>query len=338
MAHNNSHKNEPKLSEEQNVTVVPETEEKVEVVEGAKMLSPQERRKKIFKSVRYWVALNIGIFLLSFSVYFFEVPNNFLMGGVSAIAIFLSNVIPVDFLTADVYLWVINGILIIIGFIFLGKGIGIKTVYCALMYSFEVWVLGKIYSPPVAPNTITGEPLLEAIFAVALAGVGQAIMFYCGASSGGTDIIALIIKKYRKVNISAAIIAVDFVVATLSFFEIFGGGFGAKIGLLSILGVTMRAFVIDGVIENIAKTKYVTIITSKPDIAGDIIIKNLNRGFTKYKAEGGFTGETKTIIITVCQRAQAVRLKEKLLKEDPTAFTIITDANEIMGNGFAAKF
>lgn len=305
-------------------------------------LSPKERKSKVFNTVKYWVVLNLGIFLLSFGVYFFENPNNFLMGGVSAIAIFISRLIPadcpVDWLTYDLFLWTLNVIIVIIGFIFLGKGVGIKTVYCALMYSFEVWLLGKIYSPPVAPNTITGEPILDAIFAVVLAGVGQAIIFYSGASSGGTDIIALIIKKYRKINISFAIIAIDFVVAILSFFSYFDPGFGIKIGMLSILGVTLRAFAIDGIIENIAKTKYVTIITTKPEIAGNIIIKDLDRSFTKYKAEGGFSGEEKSIIITVCSRVQAIRLKERLMREDPTAFTIITDANEILGNGFAKKF
>ena len=341
MARRKSQKTEtPAIAEELNATIIPESAETV-TPGGAKPVNTVSRKQKILKGVRYWVVLNIGIFLLSFSVAFFENPNNFLMGGVSAVAIFLSRVIPVAWLTYDIYLWVINVILGIIGFIFLGKGLGIKTVYCFLMYNLEVTLLNLLIGY-ILPNggTVTGETgtLLEAIFACAVAGVGQAIIFYCGASSGGTDIIALIIKKYRKINISFAIIAIDFVVATLSFFKYFDPGFGIKIGMLSILGVTIRAFAIDGIIENIAKTKYVTIITSKPEIAAGIIVNNINRGYTKYKAEGGFTGEEKTIIITVLQRSQAIRLKEKLSKEDPTAFTIITDANEILGNGFAKKF
>lgn len=239
---------------------------------AAVALSPEDRKRKIFKSARYWVALNIGIFFMAFGVYMFEVPNNFLMGGVSGIAIFLANVVPVSWLTTDVYLWVINAILLIIGFIFLGRGIGIKTVYCAMMYSLEFYLLGLIH--PLA-GPISGETgLLEAIFAVIVVGVGQAIIFYCGATSGGTDIIAMIVKKYRKINISFAIIAVDFIIAALAFFPALGEGFGAKIGLLSILGVTLRAFAIDGIIENIAKTKHVTIITSNPEIAANIIIND----------------------------------------------------------------
>lgn len=297
----------------------------------------QERKAKILSTVKHWVALNIGVFLLSFGIYMFEAPNNFLMGGVSGIAIFLSNVVPVSWLTYDVYIWVINVILGIIGFIFLGKGLGIKTVYCFLMYNLEVTLLTRL-APLSGPITGEAATLLEAIFAVATAGIGQAIIFYCGATSGGTDIIAMIVKKYKKINISFAIIAVDFIIAALAFVPAFGEGFGPKMGLLCILGVTLRAFAIDGIIENIAKTKYVTIITTNPEIAANVIIKDLDRSYTKYKAEGGFTGEDRTIIITVCRRMEAIHLKEQLHKDDPTAFTIITDANEILGNGFSTKF
>lgn len=309
-----------------------------ELGESVTAMSTVDRKQKITKNVKYWVALNIGILFMAFGVYMFEGPNNFLMGGVSGIAIFLERVITpyVGWLTYDVFMWVINGILLIIGFIFLGKGVGLKTVYCTVMYTVEIFIFNLIYKPT---GPITGETgLLEAIFAVIVVGVGQAIIFYCGATSGGTDIIALIVKKYKKINISFAIIAVDFVIAALAFVSFFDPDFGPKMGLLCILGVTLRAFAIDGIIENIAKTKHVTIVTSNPEIVANIIVNDLNRGYTKYKAEGGFTGEERTIIMTVCQRAQAIRLKEKVSKEDPTAFTIITDANEILGKGFAKKF
>lgn len=304
---------------------------------AAAALPSKDRKSRVLNTVRYWVMLNLGVFLLSFGIYMFEIPNNFLMGGVSGIAIFLSNVVPVEWLTADVYIWGINVILGIIGFIFLGRGLGIKTVFCFFMYNIEVTLMTRLF-PLSGPITGESTTLLEALFAVVTVGIGQAIIFYCGATSGGTDIIAMIVKKYRKINISFAIIAVDFVIAALSFVPSLGEGFGPKMGLLCMLGVTLRAFAIDGIIENIAKTKYVTIITSKPEIAAMIIINDLDRSFTKYIAEGGYSGEDKTIIITVCQRSQAIRLKEKLTKEDPMAFTIITDANEILGNGFAKKF
>lgn len=334
MADNTSHNTEPIKA-----IIESDVENVTEGVEATKTPPPEERKSKI-KTVRYWLMLNLGVFLISFGIYMFEAPNNFLMGGVAGISILLSNVINVSWLTYDVYLWVINIILAIIGFIFLGKGLGIKTVYCFLMYNIEVTLMTRLFplSGPISGGDGSAWMMLDAIFAVIVAGIGQAIIFYCGSTSGGTDIIAMIVKKYSKINISFAIIAVDFVIATLSFFPSLGAGFGAKMGLMCILGVTIRAFAIDGIIENAAKTKYVTIITSNPSIAANVIINELDRSYTRYKAEGGYTGEERTIIITVCRRSQAIQLKEKLQKDDPTAFTIITDANEIIGDGFAKKF
>ncbi len=292
------------------------------------MTTKQEKRSKIMKQVLYWAVLNAGIFSMSLGVYLFEAPNEFVMGGISGVSILLSHYITphVPFLTQPVILAIFNVFLLLIGFIFLGRGVTFKTIFCSLVYSFEVWILSYLF-PIKAP--LTDQRLLEAVYSVLLIGLGCAIMFHCGASSGGSDIIALIVKKYTNLNIGNAVIISDLAVSCLAFF------FGAESGLLSILGLLLRAFVVDGIIENIAKTKYVTIITDNPDVVSKIIIEDINRGFTKYKAEGGYTGKERTVIITVCRRAQAVFLKTKLHEVDPTAFTIITDANEILGKGFS---
>lgn len=301
-------------------------------------LTPEEKKKKIMKNVKYWTVLNIGVLLLSLGVHFFEIPNGFVMGGVSGLSILITPPIRAAFAGFDenVLITIINVVLLVIGFIFLGKGVGLKTVFCTVMYNVELWLF-ELIIPRGLGNTLSGEvaTLMEAIYAVVTVGIAQAIIFYCGASSGGTDIIALIVKKYAKVNIGPAIIASDFVIAFIAFFVPWSN---PSIAMMSILGVALRSFAIDGIIENIAKTKYVTIITEHPDIVGNIIFKEVNRGYTKYSAQGGYTGDNRTIIITVCQRAQAIRLKEKLLQEEPSSFTIITDANEILGKGFAAKF
>lgn len=339
MSDNNSHKTEPTKDSAKSVV-----ESATGGIEATNAPAPESKKKKVLKTIRYWIILNIGILFISFGVYMFEDPNGFLMGGVSGISIFLAAIIPS--VPYNYFIVIINGILLIIGFIFLGKDVGLKTVYCTVMYTLEVNLFNLIHPMEGIPITAVlneagvyeSMELLEAIFAVVVSGIGQAIIFYNGATSGGTDIIALIVKKYKKVNISFAIIAVDFVIAVLAFFSFLSPNFGPRIGMLSILGVTLRAFAIDGIIENITKTKYVTIITSAPDIVASIIINDLDRSYTRYNAEGGYTGEERTIIITVCQRAQAIHLKERLLKEDPTAFTIVTDANEILGEGFAKKF
>lgn len=285
---------------------------------------------KGLKLFLYWLLLNVGLMMMSLGVHFFEVPNNFAIGGVGGISVVLSKYITpaVHWLNQPVIMAIINVFLLILGFIILGKGVGLKTLICTLIYTAEVYLLDLV-NPITAP--LTADPLLELAFAVFLIGGGSAIIFNLRASSGGSDIIALIIKKFTKADIGLSVLIAEFAIACLAF------TYGVDIGLYSLLGVFVKTFVIDGVIENITKTKYVTIITNKPEVVSQVILNYIKRGFTSYEAKGGFTGEPRTVILTVCRRSQAIRLKLKLHEEDPESFVIITDANEIVGKGFSEK-
>ena len=291
---------------------------------------PDKKPNKVVAKIKYWAMLNFGVLLLSTAMFLFNAPRNFTLGGMGGLSIVLAKYITpqVPALTQPVLLAILNGFLLVMGLIFLGKGLTLLTIYCSIAYSLEVYLFSLI--PIKFP--LTSEPFLELVYSVILSGAAHAIVFSCHASTGGTDIIALIIKKYSKVNIAPALLASDFLIACLSFWT-----FGAEIGFYSVLGIFAKTFVIDGVIENLAKTKYVTIITVNPQIVSEVILDYIHRGYTKFKGEGGYTGEERTIVITVCRRAQAARLKVKLHEVDPTAFVIITDANEILGKGFTER-
>lgn len=295
-----------------------------------------EKSQKVIKQVIYWGVLNLGTLLLAAGVFFFKAPNNFATGGVSGISIILSKFITplVPFLSSTVIMWIINAILLIIGFIFLGRGCTFKTAYCSLVYTGEMLLMQYLFPQDMLPLTATeampqGHIFLEFILAMLLTGAGSAIIFNCGASSGGTDIVALIIKKYTKLNIGVALLITDFLIASSTFII-----FGVTTGLFSLLGLLIKAFLVDGVIESIGKSKYVTIITRHPELISSFIIETMHRGFTSYEAEGGFTHEKKTVMITVLKRGEALKLKLKINKTDPEAFVILTDAKEIIGKGF----
>lgn len=295
-----------------------------------------EKSKKIIDKVLYWVVLNLGTLLLAAGVYFFKTPNNFATGGVSGISIIISRFVTplVPFLSATAIMWIINVILLIIGFIFLGRGCTFKTAYCTLVYTGEMLLMQYIVPPEMLPMTATaanpqGQLFLEFILAMLLTAAGSAIIFNCGASSGGTDIVALIIKKYTKINIGTALFITDFLIASSTFLI-----FGVTTGLLSILGLLIKAFLVDGVIESIGKSKYVTVITSHPEVIAPFILDTMHRGYTSYKAEGGYTHEKKTVMITVLKRGEALKLKAKINSAEPEAFVILTDAKEILGKGF----
>lgn len=296
----------------------------------------REKQRKILDSALYWVILNLGTLVLAAGVYLFKSPNNFATGGVSGISIILAKYVTpkVKWLGQTEIMLIINALLLVIGFIFLGKGCTFKTAYCSIVYSLEMQLLKLIIPLDALPLTATdalpaGQTFLEFIYAMFLTALGSAVLFNCKASSGGTDIIALIVKKYTRVNVGKALIMTDLLIASSTFFI-----FGIQTGLYSILGLFMKAFLVDGVIESIGRSKYVTIITSKPEVILPFITEGLHRGCTRYKAYGGYTGEEKTVLITVCKRGEALKLKLKVKTADTEAFVILTNANEILGKGF----
>lgn len=285
-------------------------------------LEIMEEKKKNLNRLLCWLLMNVGTLCVAAGVYFFKSPNHFATGGVSGISIVLAGYVPLK--QSDLVM-IINVALLLLGFLFLGKGCTLKTIYCSLVYSAENMLFEYLF-PLKAP--ITDQPFLELVIAMLLTGAGSALIFNCGASSGGTDIVALILKKYTKLDTGKALLVSDFAIACCAFL------FGPTAGLFSVLGLFSKAFIIDGVIENIGKSKYITIITSSPQDVGDYIINVMKRDFTSYRATGGYTGAEKTVLITVCKRGEALRLKAEVKRKDPSAFVIITDANEILGKGF----
>ncbi|MDE6074986.1 MAG: YitT family protein [Clostridia bacterium] len=316
--------------EESTAPEQPAAESVAEVTAGkVKKRWQKPTKKQVLHEIVSYLIMTLGTILVAAGVYFFKAPNHFATGGVSGISIVLAKFVP---LNQSTLVMIINAALLIIGFIFLGKGCTIRTLYCSLMYSAENMLLEKflpIEKITGGAATLTGQPLMELVYAMLLTGIGSAIMFNCKASSGGTDIVALILKKFTKLNTGKALLVTDAAIALSTFFI-----FGAEAGLFSILGLFSKAFIIDGVIENIGKSKYITIITTMPDEIGKYITETMKRDYTSYKATGGYTGAEKTVLITVCKRSEALKLKSKVKVIDSTSFVIITDANEILGKGF----
>lgn len=276
-----------------------------------------------------FLIINFGIILMAAGIYFFKAPNGFATGGVSGIAIILAR-IPFSVklgITQATYMLAINVILLILGVILLGKKCGFMTIYCSVMLSLENMLLEHLV-PLDAP--LTGSPLLELVYAVLLTGIGSALLFKYQASSGGTDIVALILKKYSSLNVSQALLVTDFLIAA-STFIVYDS---AEVGLYSLLGLFAKVFVIDDVLDSINLCKAFTIITTKSAEIDNFILTELHHGATTYRAEGAFTGEEKQVIITVCKRGEALKLRRRVKEIDPHAFIIITKTSEIMGKGF----
>lgn len=283
---------------------------------------------RIFKlnAIVEFLWLNIGTFLIAAGIYFFKFPNHFNTGGVSGVAIVFQQVFPNY--SASLFLFIINTLLLILGYIIFGKAFGFKTLYSSVMLSVFIYLL-EIFLPLNKNSTLTGEPVLELIFGVLLPGVGAAIIFNIDASNGGSDIIGMILKKYTNLNIGTALGIVDIIFVAMSF-----PVSGVKINLLNVLGLFIKATVTDMVIESLNLHKYFTIITTQPEKICNFITFNLKKSATVTKAQGAYSKEERSLILTVLRRGQAIKLQKFMHDNDPEAFMLITNTSEIIGKGF----
>ncbi len=272
---------------------------------------------------RNFVFMNLGCILLSLGVYFFKIPNGFATGGVTGIGTVLGKLFPIS---PAVWIWVLNIALLLLGFLFLGWKNCVKTIYCSMFYSAITYFL-ELFIPLSAP--LTNQPLLELIYAMLLTSIGAAMIFNSDASSGGTDIAALILKKFTSLDVGKALLAVDFLVVVSSFFV-----FNIQAGLFSLLGLFAKAFLVDSIIESLNTCKYFIVITTKREEISQYIMSTLHHGVTVGSAVGEFTKGERTMIHTVCKRMEAIKLKKKIKEIDPGAFIIVTTSSEIIGRGF----
>lgn len=279
-----------------------------------------EEWKNILKE---YAVLTLATIILVVGIYFFKFPNNFSFGGVSGLAVVLTRAVP---FSASAINFVINMALLVLGFVFLGKKFGIKTVYVSILSSVGVSAMEALV-PLQAP--LTDQPVLELIFAIVLPAFSAAILFNMEASGGGTDIIAMIIKKYSTINTSRALLFVDLIIVMVAWFA-----FDLQTGLFSLCGLMAKSLVIDKVIADMNLSKYLTIICEDPGPICEYIHKELHRSSTVFKGEGSFTHENKTIVMTAMNRKQAVKLRRFIQGREQHAFIMITNSSETVGKGF----
>ncbi len=205
------------------------------------------------KTVKSYAIITLGTLLMAVGVHFFEFPNRFSMGGVSGISLVAGAAFG---FSSPAYLaTVLNFLLLLVGFLFLGRSFGLKTVYSVTVFSFLLNFF-EVYFPLSSP--LTRETMLELFFDMLFISVGAALLFHEEASSGGTDIPALILKKYTGLPMGRCLLLIDFSVVLGAFWV-----FGIEIGLLSLFGIGLRAYVVDLVTEQFRAYCLCLIVTEK---------------------------------------------------------------------------
>ena len=268
--------------------------------------------------------MTLGDIIMVAGIYFFKYPNHFSTGGVSGISVVLAHYFPS--MTPGTVGLIVNLVLLGIGYLLLGKNFGIKTAYVTLLQAGLLRLLEIVY-PMTAP--MTDQPMLELAFAVSLPAIGSAMLFNINASSGGTDIVAMVMRKHTSLDIGKALMASDLLITLMAWVA-----FGPTTGLYSILGLVTKSLLVDMVLENIHTHKCFHIITAHPEEIEAFITGELHRGATRMHGEGVYTHDGREVLLTVVNRRQAVMLRRHARTVDPGAFLIITNSSEIIGKGF----
>ena len=274
----------------------------------------------------FFFLINIGLLLTAIGIAIFKTPNHFAFGGTSGMAIVLSTLFP----TVNVggFMWVINMLLVVVGFIFLGFRAMGWTVYSSVALSAYVSLCEEMV--PLA-SPLTHDTMLELCFAVFLPAVGSAIIFNIGASTGGTDILAMILNKYTSMEIGKALLVCDAAIVAVAAYL-----YGPATGLYCILGLLCKSFVVDSAIENINLRKVCTVVTTNPEGVKSFILNELHRSATVERAYGAYSHQEMEVLMTVLTCRQAARLRNYLHMHDPHAFITIVNSSEIIGKGFRA--
>lgn len=287
------------------------------------MDTKEQASQPALQTLKEYAVITAAVLIMDIGIYVFKFPNNFSFGGVSGMAVVICRFLP--FTASQINLF-INLLLLLVGFAVLGRNFGVKTAYVTVLSSVLLNIFEKLF--PMA-HPLTDEIMLELCFAIILPALAAALLFFENASGSGTDIIAMIIKKYSTMNISTALLVTDLIVVILAFLI-----FDTLTGLCSVLGLMAKTLLIDKTIERMKLNKFFTIISNNPQPICDFITKDLNHSATLYDAVGAYSDQQRTVILTVVDVKQAVYLQRFIHDTEPTAFIAITKSSEIIGKGF----
>ena len=275
------------------------------------------------ENLKEYILIITGVFLVALSLEHFFIPNNIAAGGLTGLAIVINHYIPS--ISTGPLVFIMDLFLFVIGFIFLGKSFGVKTIVSSFSLAGIMTIIERFFNP----YALTNDLMLASIFGTLITAIGMAIVFNANASTGGTDTIAKILNKFFNIDIGKSLLVVDFIVTLLGAIT-----FGLNIGLYGLLSVIINGIAIDKFIEGFHVCKEVTIISTKSDEIGKFIMNDLERGCTFLKGIGGFTGKDTYVLYTVLGRNEFIKLKQYISKVDPKAFITVGEVHEVMGEGF----
>ena len=269
--------------------------------------------------MKEFIVITFATLIVSAAVFFFLIPSQVSVGSISGLAMILGNIIP---LHISIITFILNGLLLIIGFLLIGKEFGAKTVYTSLLLPLFLRIF-EIWFPDF--SSINGDPFLDMVCYIFVVSIGLAILFRENASSGGLDIVAKLLNKYFRMDMGKAMALPGMCVALSSILF-----YDKKLVVLSLLGTYLNGLVLDHFIFGLNLKKRVCIISEKEAEIRSFILNRLHSGATIYEGWGAYDGQPKTEIITIVDKNEYALLMSYLLKTDPSAFVTVYTVSEVI--------
>jgi len=269
-------------------------------------------------AVKEILTITIGTLIVAAAVFFFMLPSHVSVGSGAALAMIMSNFIPLPVSTIT---FALNVVLLIIGFLLVGSEFGAKTVFCALLMPGYLAVFERIF-PDF--QSITQDPMLDVLCYTLVVGVGLAILFSANASSGGLDIVAKIMNKFLHIELGRAMSISGMLVALASALC-----YDAKTVVLSVLGTWFGGMVVDYFIFGMNIKRRVCIISPMVDDIVHYILYELHSGASISHTIGAYSNEVHKEIITIVDKMEYKALMDYVRKVDPKAFVTVLSVNEV---------
>lgn len=279
----------------------------------------EEMKEKITLKDLY--VLVVGMFIVAVAVYYFLMPGKIAIGSMSGFLMVVANFVPLPMSTLT---FIMNAILLVLGFLCIGKEFGAKTVISAILLPLYLRIF-EVITPNMV--SLTGDQFLDACGYVLLLSFGQAMLFNINASSGGLDIVAKILNKFFYMELGKASALAGYVTAMTSILV-----YDTKTLIVSLIGTYMGGVILDSFINGFHTRKRVCVISKEYEELARYIVYDLNRGATLYEAFGGISNEKRMEIVSVLEKYEYAKLIQYVRELDPAAFITVSSVNEVIGN------
>lgn len=270
--------------------------------------------------VREFVVITFGMLLVSAAVYFFMVPSHIVVGSISGLALVLSQLTGIEL---SLITLILNVVLLVAGFIFIGREFGAKTIYSSMLLPIFLWVFERIF--PVT-KSVTGNPVFDLVTYILIVALGQAMMFHVNASSGGLDIVAKMLNKYTHMEIGKAVTVSGLFTAMTSILV-----YDLSTLIVSILGTYFNGLAVDYFIDGFKKRKRVCILADNYTEIKEYIMQELNRGATIYDAHGAYDNKIRKELVTILSQQEYRLLLNYLHTTQSKVFVTVSTINEVVG-------